>query len=66
VPNETGATRFSLEARTVNFDDVHNDRGAPNVDGAAPHIPYDWFRHTLRNSSLADDLIGALTAPATD
>ncbi len=60
VPNESGATRFSLEARTVNFDDVRSDRGAPNVDGEAPHIPYEWFRHILRGSRLADDLIGAL------
>jgi hypothetical protein len=32
VPNMTGRTRFSIDFRTVNYDDVMAFRGAPNVD----------------------------------
>jgi hypothetical protein len=32
VPNQTGRTRFSIDFRTVNIDDVQAFRGAPNVD----------------------------------
>lgn len=34
VPNTAGRTRFSIDFRTVNLDDVINMRGAPNVDSA--------------------------------
>jgi hypothetical protein len=34
VPNHTGKTRFSIDFRTVHYDDVMNRRGAPNVDSA--------------------------------
>lgn len=45
VPNATGLTRFSIEARTVDSTDVAEDRGALNIDGEAPRIAEDWFRH---------------------
>jgi hypothetical protein len=32
VPNDTGRTRFSIDFRTVHFDDVVDRRGAPNID----------------------------------
>jgi hypothetical protein len=32
VPNESGVTRFSIDFRTVNYDDVLARRGAANVD----------------------------------
>jgi len=32
VPNQSGVTRFSIDFRTVNYDDVLARRGAPNVD----------------------------------
>jgi hypothetical protein len=34
VPNTTGRTRFSIDFRTVQLDDVEQDLGAPNVDAA--------------------------------
>ncbi|MBB5075455.1 hypothetical protein [Nonomuraea endophytica] len=34
VPNTSGRTRFSIDFRTVNLDDVLAGRGAPNVDAA--------------------------------
>ncbi len=45
VPNATGLTRFSIEARTVDSTDVAEGRGALNIDGEAPRIADDWFRH---------------------
>ena len=45
VPNATGLTRFSIEARTVDSTDVAEDRGALNIDGEAPRIAEGWFRH---------------------
>lgn len=53
VPNTTGVTRFSTEVRTVNIEDVRADRGAPNVDGAAPRQPLEWFRSLADGTSLA-------------
>ena len=32
MPNTSGKTRYSLDFRTVNADDVAAKRGAPNVD----------------------------------
>lgn len=32
VPNTSGRTRFSIDFRTVHYDDVVNEVGAPNVD----------------------------------
>jgi len=54
VPNTSGVTRFSLEARTVDVDDVASRRGAPNVDGRAPRIPLDWFRHIENDTPLPE------------
>ena len=34
VPNTSGRTRFSIDFRTVNVDDVVMRREAPNVDSA--------------------------------
>jgi hypothetical protein len=35
VPNACGLTRFSIDFRTVDLDDVWNRAGAPNIDSAA-------------------------------
>src|ERR1700687_2107483 len=35
VPNTCGVTRYSIDFRTVDLDDVWNKAGAPNVDSAA-------------------------------
>jgi hypothetical protein len=52
VPNSTGVARFSVEARTVDAEDVALGRGAPNVDGAAPHVALSWFHSVERGTSL--------------
>jgi hypothetical protein len=57
VPNNSGRTRFSIDFRTVNIDDVAARRGAPNVDSACTgttmgdylrgtdlaHVPEEYF-----------------------
>ena len=54
VPNTSGATRFSVEVRTVAAVDVQAGRGAPNVDGEAPWVAWRWFRGITSSASLAD------------
>ena len=58
VANTSGTPRYSVEARTVTLDDVHGGRGAPNVDGAAPHVPWEWFRRISDRTPLSDVLDG--------
>ena len=57
VPNNSGRTRFSIDFRTVNLDDVAARRGAANVDSACTgttmadylratdlaHVPEEYF-----------------------
>ncbi len=52
VPNSTGVARFSVEVRTVDAGDAADGRGAPNVDGEAPRVAGDWFRHVLDDTPL--------------
>jgi hypothetical protein len=52
VPNVSGRTRFSVELRTVNVDDVSRGRGAPDLDGRAPKVPWEWFRSMEDGSPL--------------
>jgi hypothetical protein len=54
VPNTSGATRFSIEVRTVAAGDVQAGRSAPNVDGEAPRVAWRWFRGITSGASLAD------------
>jgi hypothetical protein len=58
VPNSTNKTRFSIDFRTVNFNDVRSKTGAPNIDSECTgttlrdylrctdltHIPEQWIR----------------------
>jgi hypothetical protein len=47
VPNNSGKTRFSIDFRTVNVDDVASRRGAPNVDSACTGTTMgDYLRGT--------------------
>ena len=50
VPNTTSRTRFSIDFRTVNVDDLANGRGAPNLDA---HCTGTTLRDFLRASDLA-------------
>ena len=47
VPNTCGWTRYSIDFRTVNLDDVWNKCGAPNIDSAATGTTMrDYIRAT--------------------
>lgn len=59
VPNHSGRTRFSVEVRTVDGRDVTAGRGAPNVDGAAPHVALRWFRGVEDGRALTEEISGA-------
>jgi hypothetical protein len=56
VPNTSGETRFSAELRTVSIDDLLASRGAPNIDGRAPRVPFEWFRRIADGAPLPDDV----------
>lgn len=53
VPNETGVTRFSMELRTVDAEDLAAGRGAPHDDCATPHTAYEWFHRVTDGTPLA-------------
>jgi hypothetical protein len=47
VPNTSGMTRYSIDFRTVNLDDVRKKAGAPNIDSAATGTTLrDYIRAT--------------------
>lgn len=52
VVNITNATRFSVEMRTINRQDLRLGREAPNQDNAAATPMYSWFRSILDKSPL--------------
>jgi ectoine hydroxylase-related dioxygenase (phytanoyl-CoA dioxygenase family) len=52
VPNRSGVTHFSVEVRTVDSDDMLRGRGAPNIDGQAPHVALEWFRRIADDTPL--------------
>jgi hypothetical protein len=49
VPNDSGRTRFSIDFRTVHYDDVVERRGAPNLDSECTGTT---MRDYLRGSDL--------------
>lgn len=47
VPNTSGLTRYSLDLRTIHYDDIVNGRGAPNVDSRSTDaLLVDFVRAT--------------------
>jgi hypothetical protein len=63
APNLSGVTRFSYDLRTINIDDVRNDKGPKNVDSGATGTTLGDF---LRVSDLepldADEFADAVAA----
>ena len=53
VPNRTGSTRISTETRTVSYNDLLAGRQAPNVDGHAEGIRYNWFSQVSSGEELS-------------
>lgn len=56
VENISDRTRFSVEMRTVNLNEVLAGHGAPNVDNDGPKPMYSWFRRISDNYSLASEM----------
>ena len=66
VPNTSGKTRFSIDFRLVNIEDVASRRGAPNVDSACTGTT---LRDYLRGTDLArlpDELVAVYDTPPAD
>ncbi len=57
VPNTSGRTRFSIDFRVVNEDDVREKRGAPAVDVECTGTTLRDYLRATNFSRLTDDLI---------
>jgi hypothetical protein len=57
VPNTTDRTRFSIDFRTVNLDDLLDRRGAPNVDAACTGTTLGDFVRASDLEPLPEDVI---------
>ena len=54
IPNHTALTRFSIEIRTVALDDLHQNRGAPNVDCESKEPLAHLFRSLSDSTRLSE------------
>jgi hypothetical protein len=57
VPNRSGTTRFSIDFRTVNVDDLAAKKGAPNIDSACTGTSLRDFLSASDLSRLPNDVI---------
>lgn len=58
VPYYTGLARFSIEVRSADVECEADGRGAPNLDGEAPHVAIRWFRRLEDDLPLSEALAG--------
>jgi hypothetical protein len=67
VPNTSGKTRFSIDFRTVNLDDVLAKVGAPNIDSAATGTTLRDFRRGTDLSGIPEEIVSLYDSePVTD
>jgi hypothetical protein len=59
VPNTSGRTRFSIDFRTVNLDDLMSRRGAPNFDSACTGTTLRDYLRATDLSHVPDDIVAA-------
>jgi hypothetical protein len=57
VPNTTGRTRYSIDFRTVNAEDLTAGRGGPNVDAACTGTSLRDFMRGTDLARLPDELV---------
>ena len=57
VPNTSGRTRFSLDFRTVNLDDLVGRIGAPNIDNSSTGTTARDFLRASDFERLPDDVV---------
>jgi hypothetical protein len=63
VPNTTQRTRFSIDFRTVNLDDLVNGNGAPNVDSECTGTTLRDFVRASDLSPLDEDIVTRYEVP---
>jgi hypothetical protein len=56
VPNTSGRTRFSIDFRTVNIDDIVAQRGAPNLDSSCTGTTLRDYLRGVDLQHLPEDL----------
>jgi hypothetical protein len=59
IPNTTGKTRFSIDFRTVDLDDVESFRGAPNVDSACTGTTMGDYLRASDLEHLPEEIVEA-------
>lgn len=52
VPNTSNATRYSVEMRTINLNDLHSGLQASNLDNAGKSPMYSWFKNIITKKQL--------------
>ena len=57
VPNTSGVTRYSIDFRTINIDDVKNQQGAPNVDSFPQGTALRDFMQVSTMERLPDEIV---------
>lgn len=57
VPNSSGVTRFSIDFRTVNYDDALAKRGAPNIDSASTGTTMRDYLRATDLANLPDEVV---------
>jgi len=57
VPNTCGVTRYSIDFRTVNLDDLKNRQGAPNVDSGSTGTTLRDYIRASDFTRLPDDVV---------
>lgn len=57
VPNTSGKTRFSIDFRVVNLDDVAGRKGAPRIDEECTGTTMRDYLRASDLSHIPDDLV---------
>ena len=57
APNTSGKTRFSIDFRTVNLDDLKQGKGAKNIDNEAKGTTLQDFIGMVNNAKIDQNLI---------
>lgn len=52
VPNTSNQTRYSVEMRTLNREDLQAGRSAPNVDNEGTELMHYWFKNITDKQTL--------------
>ena len=65
VPNTTSRTRFSIDFRTVNLDDLVEGIGAPNIDSECTGTTLGDYLRASDLEPLPEDVIAKYGRPST-